>query len=191
MEISQARPSEALASHSAGPDERLATEARTSSTAFGLLYERHVGRVFACLRALGATEELAADLTATTFERALQHIHRYRTNEAGVAPWLLQIARNAYYDSIRRRRPTVAIERASRVATSDLTPEDAAIAAEERRSIRGLVATLPRLQQEALALRFAAGLSIREVAVVIGKSDEATKKLISRALAVLKERSCR
>jgi RNA polymerase sigma-70 factor, ECF subfamily len=61
------------------------------------------------------------------------------------------------------------------------------IAAEERRWILSLVARLSDVQRDALALRFAGGLSSREIAPVIGKSEAATKKLLTRALAALKE----
>ena len=167
-------------------DEQLAIEARDDPAAFGLLYQRHVERVFRFLRARGASEELAADLTAITFERALGHIHRYRPGEAGIAPWLLRIARNAYIDA-GRRRPTVPLDDALAVADPGRSPEEAAIATDQRRAVLALVATLPEIQQEALALRFAAGLSSREIGEVIGRSEDATKKLLSRALAALRE----
>jgi RNA polymerase sigma-70 factor, ECF subfamily len=167
-------------------DEQLAVEAREDPTAFGLLYQRHVDRVFRFLRARGASEELAADLTAITFERALGHIHRYRAGQAGIAPWLLRIARNAYIDA-GRRRPTVPLDDAGAVADPGRSPEDAAIAADERRLVLALLATLPEIQQEALALRFAAGLTSREIGEVIGRSEDATKKLLTRALAALRE----
>lgn len=171
-------------------DERLVVEARTDPAAFALIYERHVGRVFRFLRARGASEDLAADLTATTFERALGHIGRYRPGDAGIAPWLMRIARNAYIDAARRRRPTVPLDEASETSDPSRSPEDAAIAAEERRQVRAVLATLPDIQQEAIALRFAAGLSSREIALVIGRSEDATKKLLTRALAALRETSC-
>ena len=46
---------------------------------------------------------------------------------------------------------------------------------------------LPDVQREALALRYAAGLTAREIGAVIGKSEQATQKLLSRALATLRE----
>ncbi len=168
-------------------DEQLAIDARDDPAAFGLLYQQHVQRVFRFLRARGASDELAADLTSVTFERALAHIHRYRPGQAGIAPWLLQIARNAYIDSLRRRRPTVTLDEAMDALDRARSPEDAAIAAEQRRSVMAFLVALPEIQQEALALRFAAGLTSREIAEVIGRSDDATKKLLSRALAALRE----
>jgi len=168
-------------------DDQLALGARTSPAAFATLYERHVERVFRFLRARGAPEELASDLTATTFERALANIDRYRPGPAGFAPWLFRIARNAYIDAGRRARPTTPLSDADLLAAGGPSPEDTAIAAEERRWVVGLLATLPDLQRDAIALRFAVGLSSREIGQVIGKSEDATKKLLTRALAALKE----
>jgi RNA polymerase sigma-70 factor (ECF subfamily) len=168
-------------------DDRLAIDARRDPAAFASLYERHVERVFQYLRARGAPEELAADLTATTFERALVHIDRYRPGPAGFAPWLLRIARNAYIDAGRRSRPTVYLVEADRLAAGGPSPEDAALASEERRRLIALLAELPDIQRDALALRFAVGLSSREIGDVIGKSEDATKKLLTRALAALRE----
>jgi RNA polymerase sigma factor (sigma-70 family) len=61
------------------------------------------------------------------------------------------------------------------------------IGAEDRQALRGLLAKLPPLQRDALALRFASRMTAREIALVIGKSEEATQKLIARAVARLKE----
>lgn len=168
-------------------DDRLAIDARRDPAAFASLYERHVERVFRYLRARGAPEELAADLTATTFERALVHIDRYRPGPAGFAPWLLRIAKNAYIDAGRRSRPTAHLIEADLLVAGGPSPEDAAIASEERRWLIALLARLPDVQQDALALRFAVGLSSREIGDVIGKSEDATKKLLTRALAALRE----
>ena len=58
---------------------------------------------------------------------------------------------------------------------------------DERRRIRLLVADLPEVQRDALALRYGAGLTARQIGVVLGKNEAATQKLISRALARLRE----
>jgi RNA polymerase sigma-70 factor (ECF subfamily) len=171
-------------------DDRHASEARTDVEAFAPLYERHVERVFRYLRARGADEDAAAELTSITFERALRHIDQYRPGGAGFLPWLLRIARNASIDAGRRRRDLpLDPDHAASLTDPERSPEDAAIAAEQRRWVQTLVARLPEAQREALGLRFAAGLSSREIAAVIGKSEAATKKLLTRSLATLKEAS--
>ena len=50
-----------------------------------------------------------------------------------------------------------------------------------------MVAALPELQRDAVAMRYAVGLTAREIGLVIGKNEEATQKLLSRAVAQLKE----
>jgi RNA polymerase sigma-70 factor (ECF subfamily) len=65
--------------------------------------------------------------------------------------------------------------------------EDMAIAADERRRVRRLVAQLRAPERDAIALRYAAGMTAREISEVIGRSEEATQKLLSRALVRLKE----
>ncbi len=67
------------------------------------------------------------------------------------------------------------------------SPEDVAVRSDERRRIRLLVADLPEVQRDALAMRFGAGLTARQIGLVIGKNEEATQKLISRALSRLRE----
>jgi RNA polymerase sigma-70 factor (ECF subfamily) len=171
-------------------DDRLAIEARTDAEAFAPLYERHLQRVYRYLRARGANEDDAAELAALTFERALTHIDRYQPGGPGFAPWLLRIARNAFVDSVRRQsHGELDLNAAAGLMAPGQSPEEAVIAAEESRWIASLVARLPEAQRDALALRFAGGLTSREIAQVIGKSEAATKKLLTRSIVTLKEAS--
>lgn len=187
MELTQ-RVAEPLDLADTPLDDRLAVEARTDAQAFAPLYERHIDRVYRYLRARGANEDDAAELAALTFERALSHVDRYRPGGSGFGPWLLRIARNAFIDAGRRHRNrSLGLDEVAGLAAPGRSPEETAIAAEERRRILCFVARLPDVQRDALALRFASGLSSREIATVIGKSEAATKKVLTRSLATLKE----
>ena len=53
--------------------------------------------------------------------------------------------------------------------------------------LRRLVRALPDPQRDAVALRYAAGLSAKEIGRVIGKSEAASQKVIQRALVALRE----
>ena len=168
-------------------DDALAVATRYNSEAFAALYERHIDSVFRYLRARGADESDAAELAGVTFERALRHIHRYRPGGSGFRAWVLRIARNALIDTQRRARPTISLDHGAGIASTADTPEEALMAAEERRLILRHVARLSPVQQDALSLRFGGGLSSRQIGNVIGKSEAATKKLLTRSLNVLKE----
>ncbi len=172
-------------------DEEIAAAARTDSNAFALLYRRHHLSVFRFLRARTASEDEAAELTAVVFERALAAIGRYRPRGGGVIAWLFTIARNAAVDaerSRRRRRPVVAA--ASEPRTEPQDPrllEDSVLDRERMADLRARVDRLPAVQRDAIVLRYAGGLTAREMAGTLGKSEAATQKLLSRALAALRE----
>lgn len=169
-------------------DEELAGRAAAEREAFAELYRRHREAVFRYLRARCRDDDLALELSAVTFEKALTNIHRYRTRGGGFVAWLLRIARNAAADHERRRRPLVGQWPMNNDKPSnDPSPEEQAVRSDERRRLRLLVADLPELQRDALALRYGAGLTAGEIGAVIGKSEEATQKLISRAVARLRE----
>lgn len=166
--------------------EQLALRARTDRQAQAELYVRHREAVFRYLRARCRNDDVALELTAVSFEKALKAIGRYQSRGGGVRAWLLRIARNSATDHERRRRPLVP-QWPMDSRSPDPGPEETAIVRDERRRVRLLLADLPELQRDAVALRFGAGLTAREISAVIGKSEEATQKLISRAVARLKE----
>ena len=159
-----------------------------TSTTIEALYVAYRVPVYRYLRSRTGSDDEAADLTATTFEHALVAIDRLRGDRPPL-PWLLRIARNAAIDSARRRRPAARLDdiREPDQPVSHETPEETYLEAERSEELRRLVRALPDAQRDAVALRYAAGLSAREIGQVIGKSEAASQKLIQRALVVLRE----
>ena len=156
-------------------------------TAFGDVYASHRDAVYLYVRARTSDEDEAFALTATTFERALDAIGRYRPSGGGMRAWLLRIARNAAIDHSRKQRRLVRGPTPEAAFAPVASAEDVAVAADERRRVRRLVAQLRAPERDAIALRYAAGMTAREIGEVIGRSEEATQKMLSRALARLKE----
>ncbi|MEO8468394.1 MAG: sigma-70 family RNA polymerase sigma factor [Chloroflexota bacterium] len=167
-------------------DEELALAARTDPAAFGLLYERHRLAVFRYLRTRAPSEDDAAELTAVAFERALAAMPRYRSTGGGILAWLLRIGRNASIDA-GRRTSTVPLPDDEPDVRRAGEPETLAIERERRASLVATINELPTIQREAIVLRYAARLTAREIGVVIDRTDQATQKLLSRALATLRE----
>ena len=185
MEDAVPRPTE-LHGLSLERDDELALAARWDPAAFGVLYERHRLAVFRYLRTRSPSEEDAADLTGLAFERALASIPKYRPRGGGVLAWLLRIARNAAIDAGRRTAPIPLLPDLTDSRRSS-SPEAAVVDRERHAVLVAAVGRLPDVQREALALRYAAGLTAAQIGEVLGKSDQATQKLISRALATLRE----
>lgn len=146
--------------------------------------------IFRYVRRFAIDDDEAADLTARTFERALAKLSSYRGGRDGFAAWLFRIARSQAIDATRRRRPLHPLDliRPEQHPLSDQgRPEPELMQREANRELAEHVRHLPPLQQECLSLRYDAGLSAREIGAVIGKSEAATQKLISRALGRLRE----
>jgi RNA polymerase sigma-70 factor (ECF subfamily) len=172
-------------------DEEIAAAARNDPHAFELLYRRHRLGVFRFLRARTASDDEAAELTAVVFWRALAAIGRYRPQGGGVIAWLFTIARNAAIDaerSRRRHRSVTADESEPEIEpqASGLL-EDAVLERERLEDLRDRVQRLPAIQRDAVVLRYAGGLTAREIGGTLGKSEAAAQKILSRALDVLRE----
>ena len=169
-----------LATVSERDDAELARAATEDRAAFAAIYERHRGPVYRYLRARTANEADAQDLTAATFERAIGAIHRFRPVGGGMVAWLIRIARNAHSDALRAHR-----RRGPEVASEGIEP--AIDPSDEAVILRSLVEGLPSAQQDAIHLRFAAGLTAREIGGVLGISEAAAQKQVERGLQALKE----
>lgn len=161
-------------------DAELAHAATLDRAAFLAIYERHRTPVYRYLRARTTTDADAQDLTAITFERAMGAIHRFRPVGGGMAAWLIRIARNAHADA-RRQKHRRGAETLADADVPVVDPSDDPVI------LRSMIDALPDAQRDAIQLRFAAGLTAREIGGVLGVSEAAAQKQIERGLAALKE----
>jgi RNA polymerase sigma-70 factor, ECF subfamily len=168
----------------AGEDDAVLVErARRDPQDFAPLYGRYVDAVYRyCYRRLGG-REAAEDATSAVFAKALAALPAYR--DGSFLGWLFAIAHNVVADVHRRRRPEGPLAAVGDPVDAAPTPEEAALAADERRSVRALLATLPTDQRRVLELRLA-GLTGAEIAAVLGRSVAAVKMLQLRAMTRLR-----
>jgi RNA polymerase sigma-70 factor (ECF subfamily) len=164
-------------------DQHLVARARDDPRAFAPLYERYLDPIYRyCYRRLG-NREGAEDATSQVFLHALAGLAMYR--DGSFAAWLFTIAHNVVIDTYRRRRPEEPLLDLVDPVDADPTPEAAAMAEDERRTLRGLLAPLPVDQRRVLELRLA-GLTGAEIAVVLARSVAAVKMLQLRAMTRLR-----
>lgn len=170
-----------------GLDEAaLIRAAQHDGTAFGLLYECHVDPVYAYLRSRTDCDEDAADLTQQVFLQALDALPRFEHSGVPFRAWLLRIARNLAINFHSRHRPAMAFDllpEAVQPKCSDDTPTRV----ENLETLRHLFSTLDPDSRELLLLRFAAQLTVKEIAATTGRSEGATRMRLIRILRSLKE----
>lgn len=171
-----------------GPDDALVAAAQAEPAEFAAIYERYLPRVYRYLAAKAASPEEAADLTQAVFLKAFGAMGAFRNGKTPFASWLFRIARNEAIDAHRRKRPYVPWDALSGFEPAAAgSPEGEALQRESVRELRQAVAALEPSKRDLLALRYAAGLTVAEIAPLVGKSPEAAKKQLQRTLRQLKE----
>jgi RNA polymerase sigma-70 factor, ECF subfamily len=143
--------------------------------------------VYNYFRYRGFDRPTAEDLTSATFEKAWRARDRYRRDRAGVATWLVAIARNVAIDHLRRPRLDVPLDERTD-APDEATPETEALRAAERRRLAALVAALPEREREVLALKYGAGATNRAIARLTGLGESNVGTILHRTVAALRAR---
>jgi RNA polymerase sigma-70 factor (ECF subfamily) len=171
------------------PDEVLAIRARDDRELFGVLYERHVKRIYnyAYYRTGSAAD--AEDLTARTFFQAMNNLHRYEVQGVPFSAWLFRIAHNLvanwHRDSGRHRAAST--DGMVEVPSDDRSPEEVAEAAEERNELHRAILRLAADRQQLLILKFSHQLSNEEIGTIMGRSEGAIKALLHRTVKGLRD----
>lgn len=166
--------------------DELARAATTGDTeAVARLYDALVGPIYRYVAVRVRRREDAEDLTHLVFERIVGALPRFRHNGRPFAAWAFRIARNAVIDHQRRLRPT---EQLGAVAepSDGIGLEALSLRGEEIRELRAAIRRLTPDQQEAIALRYAVGLSAEEAARVMGRRAGTIRGLTFRAIESLR-----
>src|SRR5579859_3875940 len=155
--------------------------------AFDELYERYSPRVFGYLfQRLNGNAEEAEDLTADVFARVYEKIDAFQPQGAPLSAWVFRIAHNRLIDSIRRRprQPQVTLDDAPEISGGPVFGGiDQQVALEQIKT--GLTRLTPE-QREVIVLRFLEGKTLAETAALVGRNEDAVKKLQARGLAALR-----
>jgi RNA polymerase sigma-70 factor, ECF subfamily len=158
--------------------------------AFEELYRNHLRDVYSYSYYRVGNHHDAEDLTEQAFLQAYRHFERARRESNGrpLRPWLIRIAHNlaSNYHRDRARRPEANIE-AIEPPSHPHGTERVVEGREELREVMVHLDQLPDDRREALIMRFALGMSNREIARALGRTDGATKVLIHRAIRQLEE----
>ena len=153
--------------------------------AVGRLYDLLVGPIYRYVAVRVRRREDAEDLTHIVFERIVGALPRYHHNGKPFAAWAFRIARNAVIDHQRRLRPTEPLG-AIAEPSDGVELEALSLREEEVRELRAAMRRLTPDQREALALRYAAGMSAEEAAQVMGRQAGTIRGLTFRAIESLR-----
>lgn len=185
----------------ARPDEELIGAVLNGETAaFSELASRHRPRVERLCQRFFSDSEIARDLAQESLLRAYTALKTYR-REMPFGGWLRAIVVNLCYDELRRRkrRPEELIgdfsapELAWMHLVNDATPEELVGEAEQRREsydlAHRLLDTLRPEDRTVMVLKESEGLSVSEIAEMMGWSEAKVKIRAFRARQALRRQA--
>lgn len=141
------------------------------NTDLNAMYQEHAKQVYGFLYKMCQDADLSEDLMQDTFLKAMEHIDSY-DGKCKLTTWLCQIAKNTYYDHLRRNKKYADTEIVlDGIAGEELTPEQEVLSKEMAKEIRMYIHQLPEPYKEVFLLRFYAELSFREIGQMFEKSE--------------------
>ena len=159
-------------------------------TAFDALYAATARFQYYRILHLVASPQVAEDLLQQTDLHLWQKIDTVDPPEL-VAAYLSGISRNLCLQYLRRQRQTPADLSLDDSAAGDLadtapTPQQMIDRKSDRERLRTALAALPPDEREAVLLRYGQRLKIRDIAIVMARSESTVKRLLKRALGKLR-----
>jgi len=180
-------------------DEQLMLAFREGeAAAFEALVQRHRGPVFNFILRSTGNPARAEDLLQETWLKVIRGSREYEP-KARFTTWLYTIARNLCVDSARREsfREVVPLEAPQRdgappmaewLADGRPAPDQAAHHARLRPLLEQALMSLPKEQREVFVLREYSGVPFKEIASVVGMSENTVKSRMRYALEGLRRR---
>jgi RNA polymerase sigma-70 factor (ECF subfamily) len=170
-----------------GEREIIASAIQGEASAFGLLYDEYLSKIYRFIRVKVSRREDAEDLTHHVFQKAWNTIRTYEDKGFPFSAWLYAIARNTLKDFYRASRPIESLgedEEDEIPGTEDIEAEVG-----EKMNLELVmeaIRKLPTEQQDILLLRFVEDLSVYDTAQILGKTEGSVKVMQHRALKKLK-----
>jgi RNA polymerase sigma-70 factor, ECF subfamily len=167
-------------------ERELVVRARHDVAAFAELYDFYLPRIYGFVYRRVPDRSVAEDLTAVTFQRALENVRRPDFRNDSFGGWLYRVASNAVVDHVRRDRHLVALDTGEYGELPGDVALDALSAALDRDQLRRGLQSLPASYREVLVLRFYDDLDPAEMCAMLGCSREALAVRVHRALRALR-----
>jgi RNA polymerase sigma-70 factor, ECF subfamily len=149
--------------------------------ALRLIYLRYADNVYGYVCSIVRDEHEAEDVTQHIFAKLMTALARYEPRVVPFSAWILRVAHNAAIDHMRARRPIPCEEVRSPDLAFDSTGR------ERFADLRLALDALPRDQRDVIMLRFIVGLSPREIAQRLGRSEDAVHGLQHRGRRRLRQ----
>ncbi len=152
--------------------------------AFGMLYDRYAEKIYRFVYFKVLNKDVAEDLTSAVFVKAYEKIGSFNGEKGNFSQWVYSIARNTVIDHYRTSRKNVDIEDIYDLGEDERT-EEKIDARNLLQKVEKYLTKLSPRQREIVTLRVWEEMSYREIAEVIGGSEDSIKVMFSRTIREL------
>jgi RNA polymerase sigma-70 factor (ECF subfamily) len=146
--------------------------------AFAVLVERYWDRLFRWLYNLTHNQHTAEDLTQDTFLKALSHLDSFQVG-GNFRAWLFRIAHNSCINHAKACRTRLPLPET--LPDDDEGPLEQVQSREAMQALARAVGRLPAEFRAAFLLRVEEGLSFRQIAEVLGLTEETARWRVFKA----------
>lgn len=151
------------------------------------MYREYAIPVKRYVLSLCKNNDMADDITADTFYKAIKNIDRFQGGK--IFTWLCAIARNTYLDYIKKSSYSMEIreeEMEERISDDSPSPEDLFVKKDEQMTLYRMIQKLDAVAKDVVYLRIFAELSFKEIADIVGKSENWARVVFYRSKNKLK-----
>lgn len=153
---------------------------------FGLLYDKYIDKIYSFVYFKTHHKETAEDLVSLAFMKAVKNIASFNTHTGTFQAWLYQIARNTVIDHYRTKKSDTDIDDVWDLSANTDIEKDIDIK-NKLEKLESYIGGLKSEQRDILIMKLWQGMSYREIAEALGKSEGSCKMMFSRTIRKLRE----
>lgn len=169
-------------------EEKEIRDAQKNPEAFRSIYERYYRSIFRFVLHRVEDKEITADITSQVFLKALQNLYQFTFKGFPFSSWLYRIAANEcndYFRKSKRHRVVLLEDEHADLLYEEMFGNEAMTELKARLPL--IMEKLPLDDIQYIELRFLEGRPFREVAEIIGVSENYAKVKTYRVLDKMKK----
>lgn len=171
-------------------DEKLIKELlKGNESAMEILVKRYYDLVHSFIYRNTSDYNIAYDITQDVFIKMMKNIDKYQIENGKFKSWLLKIAVNTtkdYFRSKTYKQRTQSYDIANQEIEDKTNVVDILSKKEEAIKIKEAIENLPKLQREAVILKYYNDLKIKEISHITGENENTIKSRLFNGVKNLK-----
>lgn len=166
----------------------LVARAKADTAAVAALYDHYFPLIYKYVLYRVSDAQIADDLVSQIFERMLSDLDRYQPELAPFGAWLFGIARHVVgnYYRTKKRQNWLSLEGIFNLPNNDPVPEEAFLKIEQGDHLLQSLAKLSDRERDLIGLKFAGGLTNREISTLTRLTEANVGVILYRAIQRLR-----